>query len=133
MLEPPIGIYVVGCSRLDSLASSHNKLNVYRLRPSAPSMMSSQPGPQTRGSRSQSVKENRPALQPVLEHSASSASTATNTTNISRSNAISGHKTPGASRDDVSHDIPLFAYTPIQDYSIRRGSATRRGYATKHL
>ncbi|KAF8421076.1 microtubule associated protein [Tirmania nivea] len=58
------------------------------------------PGPQTRGSRSQSVKENRPTLQPVLKHSVSSASTATNTTSISRSNAISRPKTPGASRDE---------------------------------
>lgn len=78
------------------------------------------PGTQTRGSRSQSVRENR-APQPILKHSASSASTATNGTNISRSNAISRPKTPGASRDESRPKTSL-AHRPKTPNSTIRGT-----------
>lgn len=52
----------------------------------------STPGPQTRGSRSQSVRESRMDPRPILKHSTSVASA---TSNVSRSNAARP-KTPGA-------------------------------------
>ena len=81
------------------------------------------PGPQTRGHRSQSVRDNRPNPQPILKHSASTASTATN---VSRSNAISRPKTPGAPgapKEDVRPKTS-FAHRPKTPTSTIRGTPT---------
>lgn len=75
---------------------------------------------QTRGHRSQSVRDNRPNPQPILKHSASTASTATN---ISRSNAISRPKTPGAPKEDVRPKTS-FAHRPKTPTSTIRGTPT---------